>query len=51
MLGLKSPKNNDVKRKCCMIYPNDLKKLWWDIIISIVLLISTFTTPIDLAFP
>lgn len=33
-----------------MIYPNDTCKLWWDVFISVVLLISTFTTPIDLAF-
>lgn len=34
-----------------MIYPNDTwKVMGWDILISIVLLISCITTPFDLAF-
>ena len=49
MLGIKNPINN-LKRKKCMIYPNDSCKLWWDVTISIILLISTFTTPLDFAF-
>jgi len=49
MLGIKKP-NDNVKRKRCMIYPNDTSKLWWDVFISLILLISTFTTPIDIAF-
>jgi len=49
MLGIKKPKDN-VRRKKCMIYPNDTSKMWWDIFISLVLLISTFTTPLDIAF-
>lgn len=49
MLGIKQPTDN-IHRKKCMIYPNDTCKLWWDVSISLVLLISTFTTPIDLAF-
>jgi hypothetical protein len=51
MLGLKNPKEKNIKRKRCMCYPNDTKKTWWDIFISLVLLFSCFTTPLDLAFP
>ena len=50
MLGMKKPKDNVTKRKKCMIYPNDTSKMWWDVFISVVLLMSTFTTPLDLAF-
>lgn len=49
MLGMKKPKDNVVRKKC-MIYPNDMSKMWWDVFISAVLLISTFTTPLDIAF-
>jgi hypothetical protein len=49
LLGLKSPKNH-IKRKCCVIYPNDNIKVSWDIVVALILLISSFTTPIDLAF-
>ena len=33
-----------------MIYPNDLGKMWWDVIMSLILLLSIFITPLDLAF-
>ena len=49
MLGIKKPKDN-IKHKKCMIYLNYTSKLWWDVFISVVLLISTFTTPLDIAF-
>lgn len=49
ILGIKNPKINGHRKKC-MIYPNDTKKLWWDVFISLVLLLSTFITPIDIAF-
>jgi hypothetical protein len=34
----------------CIIYPNDSIKIWWDVLISIVLLASCLTTPYNLAF-
>lgn len=34
-----------------MIYPNDIGKIWWDVIISAILCISCFCTPLDLALP
>ena len=50
VLGLKKP-SSEGKRKSCMIYPNDSFKIWWDVFVSIILLISCFSTPLDLAFP
>lgn len=49
--GLKNPADNLVKRKGCMIYPNDVCKMWWDVIISFFLCLSCFCTPLDLAIP
>ena len=41
-----------LKRKLpLIIYPNNINKIRWDIFMSIVLIISVITTPIDLAFP
>ena len=51
VLGFKQPKDNIAKRKQFMSYPNDTSKLWWDVFISLVLLISVFSTPLDVAFP
>jgi hypothetical protein len=34
-----------------MIYPDDHWKIFWDLLISLVLLISCFSTPFNLAFP
>ena len=48
--GLAQPKRNIIK-KCCILYPDDKSAYFWEIIISLVLLISCFTTPISLAFP
>ena len=50
MLGIKKPRDDTMQRKAFMLYPNDTMKMVWDIFISIVLLISCFTTPFDLAF-
>lgn len=50
LLGLKNPKD-EIERKRLMIYPNDACKIWWDVIISLFLLVSCFQTPLDLAFP
>jgi hypothetical protein len=33
-----------------MIYPNDMCKVWFDVMISLILCISCFTVPLDLAF-
>lgn len=49
ILGLNNP-NNNFQRKKYMIYPNDRCKIWWDVILSIVLLISCFQSPLDVAF-
>ena len=39
------------QRKRFLIYPNDkAKELFWDTVISIILLITCFITPINLAF-
>lgn len=48
--GLAQPKRK-IDRKFCIIYPEDRIANSWDMLISIVLLISCFTTPISLAFP
>ena len=50
MAGLAQPKRNIIK-KTCMMYPDDLKAMIWEGLISIVLLTSCFTTPISLAYP
>jgi hypothetical protein len=34
-----------------MIYPNDPMKMWWDVLISIILIVSVFISPLELAFP
>lgn len=41
LLGLKDP-NSTFARQRCIIYPNDRAKIWWDVSISLVLLISCF---------
>jgi hypothetical protein len=51
LLGISSPKGKVEKRKKWLIYPADSFKTFWDIFISVVLLVSVFTTPLDLAFP
>ena len=38
-------------RKYCLIYPNDkFKSLYWDTMMSTILLITCFLTPLNLAF-
>ena len=50
MLGLQKP-NVEKERKPFMIYPNDTWKIiGWDLMISVILLITCVTTPFDLAF-
>ena len=39
------------QRKRCIIYPNDRYKIWWDVFLSLVLLISCFQAPLEIAFP
>ena len=50
LLGITQPQNK-LNRKFGIIYPSDPFKVWWDIIISIILFLSCFTTPLSLAFP
>ena len=50
MLGIRAP-SYKYARKPFIIYPDDnFKVLFWDITISLVLLITCFVTPINLAF-
>jgi len=49
-MDLGNPKQNII-HKTCILYPQDTFKTFWDIFISIVLLISCFTAPFDIAFP
>jgi hypothetical protein len=50
LLGIKQP-DQEFERKYFMIYPNDRAKVWWDVFISLILIISVFTAPLDIAFP
>jgi hypothetical protein len=49
-MDLGNPKQN-IKHKRFILYPQDNFKTFWDIYISLILLISCFTAPIDIAFP
>jgi len=49
VLGISKPKRI-FKRKPWIAYPNDPGKAWWDMFQSLILLISCFTTPYNLAF-
>jgi len=50
VLGIVKPKSK-IDRKCLIMYPSDSFAFLWEMIISLVLLVSCFTTPISLAFP
>ena len=51
LLGLSAPDTEKAQRKRCLFYPNDtLKVMFWDLGISVLLLITCVTTPFDLAF-
>ena len=52
MIGIKKPMTSTMteRRKFMIIYPSDSFKIGWDVFISIVLLSSCFTTPLNLAF-
>lgn len=51
MLGLRAPTQLIKDPKSCMIYPDTkFKSLFWDTMISMVLLITCFVTPFHLAF-
>ena len=51
LLGLRAPTFDSENRKCCMFYPNDwFKEVFWDSVMAIILLITCFITPINLAF-
>mmetsp|Transcript_17523 Transcript_17523/g.27004 ORF Transcript_17523/g.27004 Transcript_17523/m.27004 type:complete len:83 (+) Transcript_17523:88-336(+) len=50
MLGLRAPTMTE-KRKPFMFYPNDtIKVMFWDLLISLLLLITCLITPFNLAF-
>lgn len=50
IIGLRAPTTSH-SRKRWIIYPNDrFKELIWDVVISVLLLITCFMTPINLAF-
>jgi hypothetical protein len=51
LLGLSAPDTEHTVRKFCLFYPNDTKKvMFWDLTISMLLLLTCVTTPLDLAF-
>lgn len=37
-------------KKRCLIYPEDKFKQFWDLLMTLILLIACFTTPLDIAF-
>ena len=41
----------EIIKKCYMLYPDEIFKITWELIISLILLISVFLTPYQLAFP
>jgi len=38
------------KKKSCLLYPEDQAKVYWDVFITLVLLLSCVTTPLGIAF-
>jgi hypothetical protein len=50
ILGLMQPTKNH-QRRDCLIYPDSMGKIHYDLFISTILLITCITTPISLAFP
>lgn len=51
LLGLRAPTLEKRNHKRFLFYPNDrLKEMFWDTTISIILLLTCFITPINLAF-
>lgn len=36
--------------KCCLIYPENKYKSWWDLFMTLVLLITCIATPYTIAF-
>lgn len=50
MLGVQRPNVEENERIRCMIYPEDSLKVFWDSILSIVLLATCLLTPFTLAF-
>jgi len=49
LLGLRAPEFI-VRRKSCILYPNDTFFIYWDMWISLVLLVSCLITPVNFAF-
>ena len=49
LLGIASP-GGTKNRKFCIMYPQDRLKLVWELIIAFILLVTCFTTPLNLAF-
>lgn len=51
LLGIRAPEDEGRERVPYMFYPNDtIKVMFWDLIVSIILLITCFITPFNLAF-
>lgn len=51
MLGLRAPEDENNERVPYIFYPTDtIKCIFWDLIVSIMLLITCFITPFNLAF-
>ena len=50
LLGLRAPKIS-INRRSCLFYPTDtIKVMVWDLLISVILLLTCFVTPFNLAF-
>jgi hypothetical protein len=50
MLGLRTPKHKFNRRRF-LFYPNDTwKVMGWDLLVSLILLITCVQTPVDMAF-
>jgi hypothetical protein len=49
LLGLRAPEWI-ISKKAWLLYPNDNFKIYWDILMAIILLQTCFTTPLQFAF-
>ena len=51
LVGFMNPTVKRNQKKFMMFYPSDTFTIIWELIISIILLISCLITPLSLAFP
>ena len=49
LLGIRAPKFIK-NRKKCILYPDDTFYIYWDMFISVILLVSCMITPLNFAF-